>query len=358
MANTNQNITSIYIPTINCVQTLLKNNTEWRERYRNYIAKLCPDTLIRFKEAEKQFSVPAPFYLYMSLSTAVHKCSSSKTTFELRFHGQSVAEINVKTQSLNDVCVYISVKCPKTYLTNAFTAAQMSNELQRLIKYSAMQDLSWRSEEAKDFRKIYAELEKKVNSDSAVKSKLSQPEHDMECALLKNYSQKSSAGKKILNIQPVMMGNTNARFQMPTPIKGCEAKKGIGFIKYSKQYGGGIDILARVGNGRSTKLAVLELKDGYSKNEPAEKAIHQAIAYAAFIRELLRSESGEKWWEFFGFGGNIPQKLEIKAIIVMPYYDNAETNFGGTELPVGNDVIKLGYIYRSNNPAKAKINIF
>lgn len=357
MANTNQNITSIYIPTINCVQTLLKNNTEWRERYRNYIAKLCPDTLIRFKEAEKQFSVPAPFYLYMSLSTAVHRCSSSKTTFELRFHGQSVAEINVKKQSLNDVCVYISVKCPKTYLTNAFTAAQMSDELQRLIKYSAMRNLSWRSEEAKDFRKIYAELEKKLNSDSAVKSKLSQPEPDMECALLKNYSQKSSANKEILNIQPVMIGDTNARFQMPTPIKASEAKNGIDFIKYSEK-GGGIDILARIGNGRSTKLAVLELKDSYSKGEPAEKAIHQAIAYATFIRELLRSESGEKWWEFFGFGGDIPQKLEIKAIIVMPSYDNAKTDFGGKELSVGNDVIKLGYIYRSDDPSKADVNIF
>ena len=42
------------------------------------------DTLNKFKEAQKQFIVPAPFHLYMSMSTAVNECSSVKTIFELR----------------------------------------------------------------------------------------------------------------------------------------------------------------------------------------------------------------------------------------------------------------------------------
>lgn len=154
-----------------------------------------------------------------------------------------------------------------------------------------------------------------------------------------------------------MIGEINARFQMPSPIKASKAKNGINFIKYSGQYGGGIDILARVGNGKGTKLAVLELKDSYSKNEPPEKVMHQAITYAVFIRELLRSECGEKWWKFFGFGGDIPKKLEIKAIVVMQYYPNADTSFGGAKLPIGNDVLKLGYIYRTDDPADQKICI-
>ena len=219
--------------------------------------------------------------------------------------------------------------------------------------------LSWHSEQAKDFRKIYLDLENKIQSDSAVKKALGQPEHDMECELLKNYSQKSSAGKEILNIQPVMMGNTGARFQMPTAIKASTAKNGTANIEYSnsKHSGGGIDILARMGSGKGTKLAVLELKDSYSKSEPPEKVMHQAVAYATFIRELLKSDCGEKWWKFFGFGGNIPQKLEIKAIVVMPYDANAKTNFGGMELPIDNDTIKLGYIYRSDIQGNQKICI-
>ena len=192
-----------------------------------------------------------------------------------------------------------------------------------------------------------------INTDKIVKKALSEPEHDMECELLKNFSQKSSVGKAIPYIQPVMICDTGARFQMPTAIKASSAKDGI--IEYSNS--SGIDILARAGKGRGTKLAVLELKDSYSKSEPPEKVMHQAVAYATFIRELLRSDCGEKWWEFFGFGGNIPQKLEIKAIVVMPYDANAETNFGGMGLPIDNDTIKLGYIYRSDIQGNQKICI-
>ena len=55
--------------------------------------------------------------------------------------------------------------------------------------------------------------------------------------------------------------------------------------------------------------------------------------------------------------GNIPQKLEIKAIVVMPYNANAETDFGGAELPIDNDSIKLGYIYRTDIQGNQKICI-
>ena len=60
------------------------------------------------------------------------------------------------------------------------------------------------------------------------------------------------------------------------------------------------------------------LKDENTKSEPPHKAVCQAIAYATFLRELIRSESGQKWWNFFGFGGNIPKELSLKAIIIMP----------------------------------------
>lgn len=362
MTNTAQCSKEDYPQTLACVRSLLQNNTEWKDRYTNYITKLNDNALMRFKIAVKHFNVPAPFHLHMSMSTAVNECSSVKTIFELRFHGQSAAIIKVDNNQ--DKSVYIAVKAPQSII-NALNAAKMTEEAERLAKYHSIcyKDnniidwLDWHGEEARDLRKIYLDLESIFSSSPKVKETLGYPEHDMECELLKNYSQKSSTGKEILNIQPVMMGETNARFQMPAPIKASEAKKGINFIKYSGQYGGGIDILARVGSGKGTKLAVLELKDSYTKNEPAEKVMHQAVAYAAFLRELLRSECGENWWKFFGFGGNIPKKLEIKAIVVMPDYPNADTSFGGAELPIGNDVLKLGYIYRADDPANQKICI-
>ena len=347
-----------YSKTVNRVRELLKLNTEWQSRFDGYINLLNSESLDKMKKARSSFYVTEPFHLYMNLTTAKNNAASTAAIiFELRFHGQSVAEVS--TDVSNSDKIYLKVTPPKKLLTNAFNTAEMGKKIDALIVYSKMGKLLWHSDEAKDFRRIYLELDSKINTDKSVKKALSEPEHDMECELLKNYSQKSSAGKEILNIQPVMMGNTGARFQMPTAIKASTAKNGTANIEYSnsKQSGGGIDILARVGNGRGTKLAVLELKDSYSKSEPPEKVMHQAVAYTAFIRELLRSDCGDKWWKFFGFRGDIPQKLEIKAIVVMPYNANAETDFGGMELPIDNDTIKLGYIYRSDIQGNQKICI-
>lgn len=42
---------------------------------------------------------------------------------------------------------------------------------------------------------------------------------------------------------------------------------------YDEYKGGGINVLARVGRGLETKLAILELKDENISSEPPEKAI-------------------------------------------------------------------------------------
>lgn len=218
-----------YISTIKVVRNSLSNDQKWKTRYDRYMTNLTDEKLERFAKAQKQFSVPAPFHLYMRLSTAVNECSSIRTYFELRFHGQSVAEILVYNDL--DKEVFTAIKAPSNII-KTLKATGMNIEAEKILQYHCEcynesnidQWLSWHSEQAKDFRKIYLDLENKIQSDSAVKKALGQPEHDMECELLKNYSQKSSAGKEILNIQPVMMGNTGARFQMPTAIKASTAK--------------------------------------------------------------------------------------------------------------------------------------
>lgn len=345
------------------VQKLLSTDTEWENRYSEYI-----DTILSkaekapFKKAQEQFAVPSPFQLYMPLSTVVNDCSGPRTVFELRFHGQSVATLIVankkdkkvalrvkRTQAIYDVLIDAKKETEAKYLENLVKATE------------ALSEYDWHGEEAKAFRKIYSDLEHTLKNNTQLRL-AGQPEHEMESELLHNYAQKSSADKEVSFIQPVMMYDTRARFQMPTPIRASDVKNGTDKLSYSKSNGGGIDILARVGSGRSTYLAVLELKDENTKSEPPHKAVCQAIAYATFLRELIRSESGQKWWNFFGFGGNIPKELSLKAIITMPYrnkkgfVDENTTEFiefvSGPDsnrliqIPGTHDSIELGYIFR------------
>jgi hypothetical protein len=147
--------------------------------------------------------------------------------------------------------------------------------------------------------------------------------------------------KELQYIKPVTIGRV--RFPMPTPISASKHKH----VKYSGIHGGGIDILARTGTGgKSTRLCIMELKDKNDKREPPKDAMEQALAYATFIRELLRSDAGVKWWELFGFGGEkVPEPLELYAAIVMPFNDNNDYSFGNMELNIERDIIKLHYIY-------------
>ena len=332
-----------YKATMQKVQELLTQNPEWRDRYAEYIKKLS-EIPKQLQAAQRQFSVPAPFQLYLSISMAM-KCNSRSTYFELRFHGRSVAEIAVSNQEEKKVDLHVK-NVPA--ILKALETAKLGTEADQLRECVKQKKMDWHSEQARQFRALYSELEKSMKSNPMLLP--GQPEHDMESALLQNYAQKRSDGKELLDIQPVTIKGTSARFQMPTPLRTSSAKNGIEKIEYSRQYGGGIDILARMGRGRGTTLAVLELKDENKSSEPPEKAICQAIAYATFLRELLRSDCGQDWWQFFGFGGSVPKALELKTIIVMPNEPNTSIAFGGEELTFkdSEDKIRLEYIYRAN----------
>lgn len=348
-----------YHETVQEVQELLKANPEWESRYAKYMVDLA--SLINANavcEAQKKFSVPTPFQLYLPLSMAVHDCSEMLIVFDLRFHGQSVASIYVDTQK--DASVMLHIKEKKTVYA-ALHAVEKNADAEALKKLAdalnGVAAYDWHSEEAKDFRRIYAELEVALTQNNLRLT--GQPEHDMESWLLKNYAQTSSAQKEVSYIQPVTMLGSRAFFQMPTPIKASNVKKGVDQLAYSRQYGGGIDILARVGSGRSTTLAVLELKDENKASEVPEYVLCQAVAYATFIQALLRSNCGQQWWEFFGFGGTIPKALKLKAAVVMPYRSNKGVLEQHTQefmdsiqreniiqFPDTDDRIELGYIFR------------
>lgn len=316
-----------YIEVIKKTRQLIDSDREWIARYRKYIQKI-NDNHEQLKEARHAFYVPKPFKLYMPISKAMN------SVFNLRFCGQDVADLKINTY--NKVSIRFNKKA-----RNIFES--MSNEDKEYFDNLKEEFYPWKGKEARRFRRIVKEIpSEKV---------CGQPEHKLESELLDNFLQKSSQGKEILNIQPITMLKGSGFFQMPTPLKASGAKNGINNITYANSYGGGIDILARVGRGIGTQLAILELKDENISSEPPEEAIKQAIAYATFVRELLRSEVGKTYWRFFGFTRKLPEKLALKAIIVMPYKAGVNTDFGKTSLQIEdtNDFIELGYIYRKDD---------
>jgi hypothetical protein len=157
-------------------------------------------------------------------------------------------------------------------------------------------------------------------------------EHTVESAFLTDLEKRKGTGKTLKYIQPVEI--RGKRFQMPTPlgasnlhsIKSEADLTNVKFFKYSKQYGGGIDILARRKIGPHSYITVIELKDKCEKNEPPEKVMYQAIAYATFIRELIRSDAadGIGWYNLFlnkidgTASSQVPTTLAIKCIVAMP----------------------------------------
>lgn len=325
-----------YSEVIKKTKHLIESEEEWIARYKKYIKKI-NDNREQLEEARNKFNVPKPFKLYMPISKAMN------SVFNLRFCGQDVADLKINTD--NEVVIRFNKKAKNIF-------ELMSSEDKKYFENLEEQDYLWKEKEASRFRKIFKEF--------SSEKLCGQPEHKLESYLLDNYLQKYSQGKEIVNIQPVTMLKADGFFQMPTPLKASNAKDGI--IEYSAEKGGGIDILARIGHG-NTHLAIIELKDKYEKNEPPEKAICQAIAYATFIRELLRSESGEKWWEFFRFGGDIPRSLKLFAIISMPNSKNANKDFVYTcnhnaiNLSLdGEDKLELGYIYLENEGSPQEIS--
>ena len=318
-----------YKDTIDDVQTLLGEKSEWKKRYKEYIETLnCNKAKIM--KAIELLNVPEPFKVYMTISQAKNATDSS-IKFDLRFHGNNVGVLEVDLKSKN---VILNKVCEPVVIKKLINDEKISDELNN------MKGCNWNT--AQRFHEIYSDLDtRKVTRNK---------EHELESELLSEFSKRSS--KAITQIQPVRYFDFQSKKSviftpMTTPLTACQAKKGD--IDYSGHHGGGIDILARIGHGGpATYLAIIELKDKFEETELPEDAICQAIAYATFIRELLRSEGGQDWWNFFGFKGNLPEKLKLYAIIAMPNNVNAIKKFDYSEddKKLGaDDVLEIGYIY-------------
>ena len=302
------NLDEEYEGIVTKAQSLLYENEEWMKRYAEYASSVEKNLNI-IKKNKAGFHQWAPLYLYMPVTEAKNKGD----LFSLRYLGQDVAKLKV-----NEDTITISTKNFNTNNRDHFGCD---------IK---LDDAEWKSKEAANFRNRFVKNPER-NNGSGKKNE----EHRIESLLLTEFSKTNSEEKSIVNIQPVKIGGI-ARFQMPTPLAGANIKD----IRYSGGNGGGIDILARVGKGASTKLCIMEVKDKY---ESPKKVLQQGVAYATFIRELMRSACGEHWMKIFGFKG-LPKKIELYVACVMPK-DVKNDKFEDKTLIIGDDNLHLRYLY-------------
>jgi hypothetical protein len=297
--------------TADYVQQLLAQDPEWIHRYAGY-----GPTILEKKEriiSQKQrFHEWNPLHLYMTIGAA-----KSNTQFSLRYMGQDVAKLRVNKDSIK-----IS------------TTPHDSTNKRDFLCHLELDDADWRSDAAAKFRKHFC-INPPSRSNSSGKGN---EEHHIESMLLSEFSKKAGGDKALWHIQPVKLAGI-ARFQMPTPLSASNLKE----IKYAAANGGGIDILTRI--GKATKLCIMEVKDENTSKEPPSKVIRQAVAYATFVRELLRSKAGKDWWKIFGFKGELPKALHLYVACVMPSSSENDYSFAGKHIPLGEDKLHLHHVY-------------
>jgi len=307
-------------------RSLLKDHPEWQARYLDY-AEMIANNISSIASARSRFREWSPLKVYLNISSA--KGASNYVRFELRYLGQTVAELKGNKEK-------------------GFRLSNKRYEETNLSDFGCNIGLSaaeWDGEDSARFRKFFRDR-KGPRTGGANRAN---EEHRLQSLLLTEFSRKKRKEKSLLGIQPVTIAKV--RFPMPTPISASNPTA----IEYSGARGGGIDILARTGTGgRATHLCIMELKIKSGRRE-SKAAMKQAIAYASFIRELLRSHSGVDWWRLFGFGGEVPEPLELHAACAMPSNERNETSFGGMELKIVGDIIRLHYLYFTDEDMRIRI---
>jgi len=273
---------------------------EWEERFEGYIQNIATNTQ---KIANRSFRKPEGLSLYSSVGR-------KGKSYDLRFRGQSVADV-VETVD-GKVELRLKMEAYNQYFDK---------------KLESDESVSWYSTKANEFRSRFKEESRKFTSGKTSTDRIKSKEHRVENCILREFSKRTREEKALCNIQPIKL--YNMFFQMPTPLKASRHSP-----QHSKK-GGGIDILARIKPiGGKSRICVMEVKDENKPKESQAAAMSQAVTYAVFIARLLRSKSGQHWWDFFmgrtlraeNQNGTIqipvikrmPISLDIDVVTIMP----------------------------------------
>jgi len=287
---------------------------KWAKKLKDY-----EDTV---RESAKKFHEWHPLHVYLSVTRAMN----ASISFSLRYQGQEVASLSVNG---DDVHLVISSK-----------TAENNKKYFGIINKPG--EFLWRGKDAAEFRKQFKNPNR-LNGKGRV------PEHRVESEFLKQMADDTS-GKfagTLKNIQPVLWAG--CPFQFPLPISG-----NTGVPKPGK---GNIDILARRGTGKGTRISIWELK----KPGTSAHAIEQAYIYSVTLIKMLRSKTwGDFWYNnVIGFKGKVPDKLSIESVVAVSI--KSERNQSAftaklqefkakNSLNVGNDSIKLFVAHYQEGP--------
>ena len=311
---------------------ILQKETEWIKRYKGYA-----DTLHNRNNDRLKFRCPGELFPYINITTAIQNSKggiNSQRKYFLRYLGQNVADILVSNKT-GEV---------------TFSTKQYSEKNDKYFGYKMIHENdNWQEQAAKEFREHFKTYRER--NDEGKRNE----EHRIQNLLLRELAKKKGEEKYIRFIQPVRL--QRCFLEIPTPLTGSTHDP-----KYAKQNGGGIDILARVGHGRTTRLGVIEVKDENKPGENIFDVLNQAVTYACFIHKLLRSESGKEWCRLFGYSK--PEEILCKPIIIdaiaaMPDILPKDTIlFQGKKrmrVKVGEDLIELHFISFEDNKAENKL---
>ncbi|MGM9570404.1 MAG: hypothetical protein ACI3XC_10040 [Phascolarctobacterium sp.] len=335
-----------YLKIINHIQSLLNKDTGWGERYLGYKKRLfsCNNTLrLRCDKRNNLF--------YYTNFTNSMKATDKTLYAQIRYSGQPVGKIRQTTKK-NGTLEHILIIDAEDAKNNCNTFVGYENNpiFNGRNGIPSKKKCDWHtSKTAEAFRKFFREGPKKGLKSN---SKEANGEHTLESAFISEIEKRHSKDKSLLYIQPIKL--KGLRFQFPTGLSASNLHnvKKLEIILEElkcKNKGGGIDILARRKTADSNSyLTVIELKDEYKNQERPELAIMQAIAYATFLRELIRYDAkncdeGPKWYNIFGFGTNILEtNLEIKCVVAMPNVKNPNLfiDAGLTEIPLAESTDK------------------
>ena len=372
MSDLRNNLEAEYSNTLDAAYRLLDDNTEWKERYAGYITKITTsDFPLQCKFVRKITQINWPLAAYLNIS----KVTTGGLNFDLRLFGTSIATVLVRVNDLTkdeyklikddridlldrkrmNSLVRVSfekkdrafeklVKDDKAIVKRDFICSDYWDEIfiQKMVEgsfddHDGSQEYGWHDKYVEKFRSMIRSI-----YDAGGFSVADEHAHESNMLHL------MSINSKYFNaIQPVRL--EDCFFQMPTPFKGSQAKKGS--ISYAGNNGGGIDILARKKYGAKSELCVIEIKDKYESGEEPIKAIKQAISYSGFLMKLIKSKSGMDWYKYFGVNSS-RDNCNINAVIAMPFKTDKsgmsaeDTAFDGMVLDAGDGcTITLSYLY-------------
>lgn len=314
---------------ISNARKLLTSQT-WVAQYKGYAEAMWANADF-IMEKRRLFREWAPLYFYINTSKAM--AAATTLVLDVRYLGQTVAAIS----------------CDKNRRVTITTKAYDANNRRDFNCEIQLHKVDWK--DAAEFRRYFRDREP-VRNDTGRRN----TEHNMESMLITEFK-KCSRDKLLHGIQPVQMAG-NIRFSMPTVFS---ASKHSNLRAADNGKGGSVDILARVGSsGTNVHLCVIEVKDENCDKEPPEAALHQAVEYAVFLRELLRSDAGALWWKLFGFTKGLPEpgKLTLFAAAAMPAREPDkpdDVSFAWKRFDMDGDSIECHYIYFSTSMDKSSL---